>query len=217
MPDQLNMIQFSSYWTITRCTEVSRLLRFVLRSTTVSTSTVQLQTTAVRPCFLGHLQKHLLLKLINGCKSTLGLYFHNVTLILLSETSYNRTPWSIVRRLEVVCENKSFTVTGILFPSKLGTMGSRRSGKWEKQGNYVNCAKEMYNNRVPNDTCGPCESERRSVGVKVYGSRHPMSKRTGDSGVAKIRKGRKTSRVRQPWGQRNGGDGRNLNLGGIRY
>jgi len=36
--------------------------------------------------------------------------------------------------------------------------------------------------------------------VNVYGSRYPMSKGTGDIGVAKIRKGRKTSHVHQPWG-----------------
>jgi len=66
------------------------------------------------------------------------------------------------------------------------------------------------------DTCGPCEDQRRSVGVKVYSSRHPVSKRTGDIGMAKIRKGRKTSRVRQPWGQRNGGEGKHLKPGGIR-
>ena len=40
------------------------------------------------------------------------------------------------------------------------------------------------------DTCVPCE-DQSSVRVKVYGSRHRMSKRTGDIGVAKIRKGRK--------------------------
>jgi len=39
------------------------------------------------------------------------------------------------------------------------------------------------------------------LGVKVYGSRHPISKRTGDTGMAKILKGRKTSRVHQPWGR----------------
>ena len=49
-------------------------------------------------------------------------------------------------------------------------------------------------------TCGPCEDQRRSVGVKVYGSWHSMSKRTGDIGVVKIRKGRKTSLVCQPLG-----------------
>jgi len=65
-------------------------------------------------------------------------------------------------------------------------------------------------------TCCPCEDQRRSVGVKVYGSRHLISKRTGDIGVAKIRKGRKTSRVSQLWGQRDGGEGRHLEPGGIR-
>jgi len=34
--------------------------------------------------------------------------------------------------------------------------------------------------------------KERVLGVKVYGSRHPMSKRTGDIGMAKIRKWRKT-------------------------
>jgi len=47
-------------------------------------------------------------------------------------------------------------------------------------------------------TCGPCENQRRCVGVKVYGSWHPMTKRTGDIGVAEIRKGRKTRGVPQP-------------------
>jgi len=41
------------------------------------------------------------------------------------------------------------------------------------------------------DTCGPVEDERRNLGVKVYGSGHCMSKGTGDSGVAIIRKGTK--------------------------
>jgi hypothetical protein len=51
------------------------------------------------------------------------------------------------------------------------------------------------------DTCGPCEDER-SVGVKIYGSRHRMSKRTGDIGVANISKGKKIE-VRQLLWQRN--------------
>jgi len=54
------------------------------------------------------------------------------------------------------------------------------------------------------------------VEVKVYGSRHPMSNRTGDIGVAKIGKGRKTSRVSQLWGQRDEDEGRHLEPGGIR-
>jgi len=52
------------------------------------------------------------------------------------------------------------------------------------------------------------------LGVKVYGSRHPVSKRTGDIGVAKIRKGRKTSGMQQPWEQ---GDGGGQALGTWRY
>ena len=52
------------------------------------------------------------------------------------------------------------------------------------------------------------------LGVKVYGSRHPMSKITGDIGVAKIRKGRKTSGVHQTWEQ---GDGGGQTLGTWRY
>jgi len=36
--------------------------------------------------------------------------------------------------------------------------------------------------------------------VTVYGSRHPMSKRTGDIWVGNIRKGRKTRGVHQPGG-----------------
>ena len=51
--------------------------------------------------------------------------------------------------------------------------------------------------------------------MKVYGSRHPMSNRTGDIGVAKIGKGRKTSRVSQLWGQRDEDEGRHLEPGGI--
>jgi len=43
------------------------------------------------------------------------------------------------------------------------------------------------------------------LGVKVYGSRNPMSKRTGDIEVTKIPKGRRTSGVDQPWGQGYGG------------
>jgi len=43
-----------------------------------------------------------------------------------------------------------------------------------------------------------------------------MSKRTRDFGVAIIRKGRKTSQVRQPWGQRDGSEVRHLEPGGIR-
>jgi len=41
-----------------------------------------------------------------------------------------------------------------------------------------------------------------------------MTKRTGDIGVAKIRKGRKTRGVRQTWGQ---GDGGGQALGTWRY
>jgi len=44
------------------------------------------------------------------------------------------------------------------------------------------------------------------LGVKVYGSRHPMSKRVGDTGMAKIRKERQTSGVHQPWGQGDGAE-----------
>jgi len=43
------------------------------------------------------------------------------------------------------------------------------------------------------------------LGVKVYGNRHPTSKRIWDIGVAKIRKGRQTSAVHQPWRQGDGG------------
>ena len=49
-----------------------------------------------------------------------------------------------------------------------------------------------------------------------YGSRYPMSKGTGDIGVAKIRKGRKTSEVRQLWGQRDGAEFRHSEPGDIR-
>ena len=65
------------------------------------------------------------------------------------------------------------------------------------------------------DTCGPCEDQKRSVEVKVYGSRHPISKRTGDIGVAKIRKGTKTNRVHQSWGA--GRWSRGQALGSWRY
>jgi len=41
-----------------------------------------------------------------------------------------------------------------------------------------------------------------------------MSKRTGDIGVAKVQKGRKTSAVQQSWGQ---GDGGGQALGTWRY
>jgi len=54
------------------------------------------------------------------------------------------------------------------------------------------------------------------LGVKVYGSRHPMANRTGDIGVAKIRNGRKSSGVHQPWGQGDGAEVRHLEPGGIR-
>ena len=52
------------------------------------------------------------------------------------------------------------------------------------------------------DTCGHGEDQKRNLGVKDWGSGTGMSKGTGDSGVAKIRKGTKTSRVQQPWWQR---------------
>ena len=39
------------------------------------------------------------------------------------------------------------------------------------------------------------------LGVNVYGSRHPMSKRTANIELAKIRKRRKTGGVHQPWGR----------------
>jgi len=54
------------------------------------------------------------------------------------------------------------------------------------------------------------------LGVKVYGSRHPMSKRTENIWMAKIRKGRKTSGVHQPWGQGDGAEVRHLEPGGVR-
>jgi len=50
--------------------------------------------------------------------------------------------------------------------------------------------------------------------AKVYDSRHPMSKRNGDIGVAKIRKGIKTSGVQQSWGQGYGAEVRHLGPGG---
>ena len=50
--------------------------------------------------------------------------------------------------------------------------------------------------------------------MKVYGGRHPMSERTGDIGVVKIRKGRKMSGVHRPWRQ---GDGRGQALGTWQY
>jgi hypothetical protein len=56
---------------------------------------------------------------------------------------------------------------------------------------------------------------RIKEGVKVYGSRHPMSKRTWDILVAKIREGRQTSGVHQPWG-REMEEVRHLEPGGIR-
>jgi len=43
-----------------------------------------------------------------------------------------------------------------------------------------------------------------------------MSKRTGDIGMAKIRKWRKTSGVHQPWGQGDGAEVKHLEPGGIR-
>jgi len=52
--------------------------------------------------------------------------------------------------------------------------------------------------------------------VKVYSSRHPMSKRTGDIGMAKIRKERQTSGVQQPWGQGDEAEVRHLEPGGFR-
>ena len=52
--------------------------------------------------------------------------------------------------------------------------------------------------------------------MEVNGSQHPMSKRTGDTGVAKIRKGRKARGVQQPWRQRDGAEVRHLDPGGIR-
>ena len=54
------------------------------------------------------------------------------------------------------------------------------------------------------------------LGVKVYCSRHPMSKRTGDTGVAKIRQGRKTRGIQQPWRQGDGAEVRHLDPGSIR-
>ena len=58
--------------------------------------------------------------------------------------------------------------------------------------------------------------KERVLGVKVYGSRHPMLKRTGDIGVVKFRKGRKTGGVYQPWRQGDGAKVRHLDRGGIR-
>jgi len=43
-----------------------------------------------------------------------------------------------------------------------------------------------------------------------------MSKRTGDIVIAKIRKGRKTSGVHQPWGHGDGAEHRHLEPGGVR-
>jgi len=55
----------------------------------------------------------------------------------------------------VVCENRSFTAAEFLRPSELGTLEPRRSGKWDKQGNYAELATEMYNNSVPNSYMRP--------------------------------------------------------------
>jgi hypothetical protein len=59
------------------------------------------------------------------------------------------------------------------------------------------------------------EDKMRNLDVKFYGSGTGMSKRTVDSGVAEIRKGTKTSRVLQPWWQRDGGECRHLERGRI--
>jgi len=54
------------------------------------------------------------------------------------------------------------------------------------------------------------------LGVKVYGSRHPMSKKNGDDQMAKIRRGRKRSEVHQPALGGREMESRHLEPGGIR-
>ena len=66
-------------------------------------------------------------------------------------------------------------------------------GRWSNEGqeseiNYVtvlNVRRKCIIIMCQTDTCGPCEDER-SVGVKICGSRHRMSKRTGDNSGANI-------------------------------
>ena len=53
------------------------------------------------------------------------------------------------------------------------------------------------------------------LGVKIYGSRAPHIKETGDNGMANFRKERQTSVVHHPWGQRDGAEIRHLDPGGI--
>jgi len=90
-----------------------------------------------------------------------------------------------------VCENKCFMAAGILCPSELGTLGLRRSGKLDKQCNYVTVRRKCILTVCQIDTYSPCRDQRRSVGVKVCSNRHRMSKRTGETGVGKIRKRKK--------------------------
>jgi len=63
-----------------------------------------------------------------------------------------------------VCENKSFTAAGILCLSELGTLGSRRSGKLDKQGNCANHVMEMYNNIVPNSYMWSFRGSKKECG-----------------------------------------------------
>jgi hypothetical protein len=56
------------------------LYRLYTRSSAVSTPVLQLQATAATLRFLGHFNKHLLLKPINRSAVTLGFYFHKDTL-----------------------------------------------------------------------------------------------------------------------------------------
>jgi len=53
-------------------------------------------------------------------------------------------------------------------------------------------------------------------GVKVYGSRHPMSKRIGDIGMAKMRRGKKEVECTSLGRQGDGVEVRRLESGGIR-
>jgi len=55
------------------------------------------------------------------------------------------------------------------------------------------------------------------LGLKVYGSQHPMSKRTGEIGMSKIRKERQTRGVHQPWRQGDGAEVTHSEPGGIKY
>ena len=128
---------------------------------------------------------------------------------------YNCTIWSLVRIKGGVLGVK---VYGSRHPmsKRTGTLGWRRSEKVEKQVEYAGAYAPTYQTNIYFHTYGPCEDQRRSVGSESLWWPAPLSQRTGDTGVANMRKEWQTRGVHQPWGQGDGAEVGHLEPGGMR-